>query len=318
MRQGLPILFLIVGILFLGAGGVKAAVYDVRIENPSAGDPSIDCDVGSSVLPANPDCGFIPRSITINPGDQIRWVDNDSLTSVLVKSNPHPAHTLYIALNMSAPITVGQTFTTAPLMQVGSWAFHNHLDTSRQGTIIIKAPAAGGELFVDNLPPVISAIDVIPSKTGAQIQWRTNEPASSQIRYDAVHCDKDDRIYDNKNPDPSDMMAKISHEIHLENLEPDKKYCFRLMSMDSSSNLAVSEALAFYTTSLKKEIITPDSSKSALMPAGTAITTEVSAPKNVNAENANSRENTVKTMSLKLIELLNYLVILLNKLKAAR
>ncbi|MBI2591445.1 MAG: hypothetical protein HYW34_02100 [Candidatus Brennerbacteria bacterium] len=306
MRQALPVLFLIAGIFF-GVYAVKAAVYDVRIENPSAGDPSIDCDVGNSANPANPDCGFIPRTITINPGDQIRWVDNDSLTSVLVKSNPHPAHTLYTALNMAAPLSFGQTFTTDPLMQVGSWGFHNHLDVSRKGTIIIKAPASGGELFVDTLPPVISKIDVIPSETGAEILWRTNEPASSQITYDAVHCDKDDRIYENKYSKPPDIMAKISHEIYLENLEADKKYCFRLMSMDSSSNLAVSEALAFYTI-----VATVSTS------AGTTMTAEISAVKNVNVENANAYENTVKAVSLKLIELLNQLVVLLNKLKAAR
>lgn len=217
---------LIGGILFFGVGGVRAAVYDVIIENPSASDPSIDCDVGSSVYPANPNCGFIPRTITINPGDQIRWINNDSITSVLVKSNPHPAHTLYIALNMSTPISFGQSFTTSPLMQVGSWGFHNHLDISRQGTIIIKAPAAGGELFIDNNPPVISNVQVVPTETGAQVLWKTNEPASSQVEYDAVHCDQDDSVYENKNPGSPDIMAKIFHEIYLEAYCPEQNIVF--------------------------------------------------------------------------------------------
>lgn len=90
--------------------------------------------------------------------------------------------------------------------------------------------------------------------------------------------------------------------------------------MDSSGNLAVSEALAFFTSkpSVKNEIIATDAGKSDLKPTGTVTSTEIGPTQNINTENANVRENTVKTMSLKLIELLNRLIILLNKLKAAR
>lgn len=90
------------------------------------------------------DTGFSPATITINKGDVVTF-KNMASDDVWVASNPHPQHTDY-------PTTggcIGSTFDSCANVKpndswsfkfdiVGSWGYHNHLNHSEGGTIIVK------------------------------------------------------------------------------------------------------------------------------------------------------------------------------------
>lgn len=79
--------------------------------------------------------GFSPATITIDSGTTVVW-KNESGQTATVNSNPHPIHTDFAPLNLGQ-FENGQTLSlkfTAP----GTHGYHNHLNSSEKGTIIVK------------------------------------------------------------------------------------------------------------------------------------------------------------------------------------
>ena len=83
--------------------------------------------------------GFTPQSVTITVGDTIRWT-NSSTDYVELASDPHPTHTNYPALNLGI-VNPGNT-TTLSFSTAGSYGYHNHLNSSHIGTVIVQAATA--------------------------------------------------------------------------------------------------------------------------------------------------------------------------------
>lgn len=79
--------------------------------------------------------GFSPSSVTVNSGDTIAIV-NSSSSQVQFQSDPHPTHTDDPELNVGV-ITPGQA-SMLKLTTKGTHGYHNHLNTSQTGTIIVK------------------------------------------------------------------------------------------------------------------------------------------------------------------------------------
>ena len=89
------------------------------------------------------DKGFSPNSLTIRKGATITF-QNQSTHDMRPASDPHPAHTDY-------PTTggcVGSTFDACRIIKpgaywsfefdsVGTWKYHNHLNPSDTGTVIV-------------------------------------------------------------------------------------------------------------------------------------------------------------------------------------
>jgi plastocyanin len=81
-----------------------------------------------------------PSSVTINPGESVTFVNNDSRGHEIA-SNPHPAHTDCPAINALGVIQAGQSKLTNALTTSRSCGFHDHLDDSNrnlQGTITVR------------------------------------------------------------------------------------------------------------------------------------------------------------------------------------
>lgn len=79
--------------------------------------------------------GYSPATITIDKGTKVVWV-NMSGDTTNVSSDPHPIHTDYPALNLGSfpgGASVSLTFDT-----VGTHGYHNHLNPSEKGTVIVK------------------------------------------------------------------------------------------------------------------------------------------------------------------------------------
>lgn len=78
---------------------------------------------------------FSPSQVTIKKGDSVE-IKNNSQKTIEVYSTPHPVHTDNPELNVGQ-IKAGET-KVVTLSKIGSWGYHNHLDTSQAGTIVVR------------------------------------------------------------------------------------------------------------------------------------------------------------------------------------
>ncbi len=79
--------------------------------------------------------GFEPHSITIKKGQTVTWTNKDS-DELWVASNPHPTHTDYPGFDELKSIPTGQTYSFT-FTKVGNWGYHNHLNPSQQGVVVV-------------------------------------------------------------------------------------------------------------------------------------------------------------------------------------
>lgn len=78
---------------------------------------------------------FSPSTTTIKAGDTLE-ITNSSSSAVQFDSDPHPVHTDNQELNVGE-IEPGKSVKII-VNNKGTWGFHNHLDSSQTGTIIIE------------------------------------------------------------------------------------------------------------------------------------------------------------------------------------
>jgi len=91
------------------------------------------------------DSGFSPSTLTITQGDTVAF-ENKASDNMRVASNPHPIHNGYpttggcvtSTFDACGEIPPGHMWTFE-FDIVGSWGFHNHLNPSEGGTIVVKA-----------------------------------------------------------------------------------------------------------------------------------------------------------------------------------
>lgn len=80
------------------------------------------------------DNGFEPSSITVRKGTVIT-IKNDSSNSVQFSSDDHPSHRDNPEMN-AATISAGAS-TTYTANTVGTFGFHDHIDSSKTGTVTV-------------------------------------------------------------------------------------------------------------------------------------------------------------------------------------
>ncbi|HEV7952023.1 MAG TPA: cupredoxin domain-containing protein [Candidatus Saccharimonadales bacterium] len=80
------------------------------------------------------DDGFSPSTTTVKKGSTIT-VTNNSTVNVMLSSADHPTHVEQPELNMST-LKPGESGTIT-LTKVGTWGFHDHIDESMTGTIVV-------------------------------------------------------------------------------------------------------------------------------------------------------------------------------------
>ncbi len=80
------------------------------------------------------DSGFSPSSLTVKAGTVIT-VQNSSSKTLDFASDDHPSHKINSELNVG-DIPPGESGTFTP--KVGMWGYHNHLDASDTGQVIVQ------------------------------------------------------------------------------------------------------------------------------------------------------------------------------------
>lgn len=79
--------------------------------------------------------GFSPSTITVKNGTTVT-IKNTSNHTMQFDSDPHPAHTTNAELNVEKVSAGGsQTFV---VKRTGTFGYHNHLNPSETGTIIVQ------------------------------------------------------------------------------------------------------------------------------------------------------------------------------------
>lgn len=113
--------------------------------------PPAPVESGSVVIYT--DQGFAPPSITIPAGTSVTFI-NQSTKGMWVASAMHPSHSVYsgttlaqhcpdtdnTAFDACAPVASGASYAFT-FNKVGTWKYHDHIDASKFGTIIVtEAP----------------------------------------------------------------------------------------------------------------------------------------------------------------------------------
>lgn len=91
--------------------------------------------------------GFRPKTVTIEKNETVVWESNNS--GMWVASNEHPIHTEYSDTELSKhcqrgtgnnafdQCTSGDRYYFT-FEKEGTWEYHNHLDTSAEGKVIVE------------------------------------------------------------------------------------------------------------------------------------------------------------------------------------
>ena len=93
------------------------------------------------------DSGYEPSTLTVNAGESVMFT-NDSGRSLWTASAMHPTHLVYdgTSLGEHCPDATGTVFDQCAagdeysfiFMESGEWGYHNHLNPSDFGTIVVE------------------------------------------------------------------------------------------------------------------------------------------------------------------------------------
>lgn len=122
-------LIAIVAVLVILAAGsyvLRNQAATSPIAAPEAGEQRVQSEVNLT------DQGFSPATITVKKGETVKFT-NKSSSQMWVASDPHPTHTDYPGFD-ELQMADSYSFT---FDNVGTWGFHNHLNPSTKGTVVV-------------------------------------------------------------------------------------------------------------------------------------------------------------------------------------
>ena len=118
-------------------------------DNGAQNENSSESDIVMSTSVALTSSGFTPRTITVPRGGVVTWV-NEGGASMWVASAAHPSHAVYGNTTRNEHCASGYTGAVPfdqcdngtrysfTFEQAGTWQYHNHLDASQTGTVIVQ------------------------------------------------------------------------------------------------------------------------------------------------------------------------------------
>ena len=121
------------GGLFLGACN-KTSTSNVST-GPTSTKPTGEETVKESAVITYNGSTFSPATLNVEKNQKIIF-KNDSSVEVAVYSNDHPTHKLFPELNIGS--IEAKQLKTLLLTKPGIYTYHNHLNSSQKGTIIVK------------------------------------------------------------------------------------------------------------------------------------------------------------------------------------
>lgn len=124
----------IIPVLILAALGIAVASFLINRTPVQTPKQAQEAPIKRTEITVNKD-GFSPQSLKIKKSETVVWV-NKSGKNVTVNSDPHPTHDLHSFLNrgeFASESSVQVTFD-----KPGTFTYHNHLNPSQKGTIVVE------------------------------------------------------------------------------------------------------------------------------------------------------------------------------------
>jgi plastocyanin len=126
---------LLLAIVFLGGGVLYLTVYKNQ-------KPPVKKAVVPTVIPLPKEVtvrltkdGFVPKTVTIEAGGAVRWVNESGQSDSTVNSNPHPLNNEHKELNLGA-------FNGSTLVHIftkpDTYGYHDYFHPEWTGTVIVK------------------------------------------------------------------------------------------------------------------------------------------------------------------------------------
>ena len=145
------LIIVIVGGWFLLSGNQASAPSTITTDEAAVTSTTINVPPTPPTTIVYSDQGFSPASITVTVGTIVTFV-NQSSDDMWVASAMHPTHTVYSGTSLSqhCPDTDNSTFDECKgdvsgssfsftFTKEGTWKYHDHLNPTRFGTIIVTA-----------------------------------------------------------------------------------------------------------------------------------------------------------------------------------
>lgn len=137
----LGLVVIAVGLMAAGCSNKSVPSGEVTQEVPAPGfENTVDEMVvndANTVTVQYTGSAFSPSTATINVGDTVRFENTGRTAAVWPAANPHPIHTSVPGFDARRPLDTGGyyefTFT-----KPGKFGYHNHLNPSQTGTIIVQ------------------------------------------------------------------------------------------------------------------------------------------------------------------------------------
>lgn len=82
------------------------------------------------------DTGFEPATLTVPAGTTVTFLNNGQAAH-WPASNPHPIHTGLSGFDATKALATGETYSFT-FTKTGTWGFHDHLNTSLTGSVVVK------------------------------------------------------------------------------------------------------------------------------------------------------------------------------------
>ncbi len=124
-------------IVILGKGFTQKS--DVEVTQKQDGATTAAETNTSGVTITSTSSGFSPADVKIKSGGTITWV-NDGDSEIQIGANPHPVHTGNKELSGGGfvlTLKAGEQ-ATVTVEKVGSFDYHNHLNSGQGGTITVE------------------------------------------------------------------------------------------------------------------------------------------------------------------------------------
>jgi plastocyanin len=81
------------------------------------------------------DTGYAPKTVTVTKGSIVTFV-NESSRGMWTASDPHLTHQLLPGFDEKAQVVKGGTYEYT-FEKVGTWTYHNHVNPTDKGTVVV-------------------------------------------------------------------------------------------------------------------------------------------------------------------------------------
>lgn len=107
----------------------------IKLKEPTAsGQPTV-MDMAKEVVVEFDGKSFSPETVSLKAGGRLT-INNKSNVNMWPASNDHPTHKLYPEFDSLKPILPGESYTLI-LSKAGTWGYHDHLQPTIKGQIVI-------------------------------------------------------------------------------------------------------------------------------------------------------------------------------------